>query len=342
MVADELAPSIERTHWTRPARWSAYGAATLRAATVAWATRRAVRRHGEPTPDVILFGHDLHAFVLAGLVGRGRFVHHAFRPPPGDRPSTAVGRVLDQWVRRREADRRRHRGGFRVAAATPALVESWRRRAPYLDPVHIGHAMSRHEHPVEDARAAFGIDEDARVALVFGADHGNKDLETVWRAFVGLPEWTLLVVGHVGDAFRAFAAEHPAPDAVVVGGYVDEVTRARAYSAADLVVLSFQASHRRDSGVLQDALAFARPVVCSDGSDAAHRVREFGLGSVFEPSNAPALIDAVRGAPRVRTTDAVERALVGTSDVSVARAHLDALDALAGGVPDQTDQTGRK
>ena len=47
--------------------------------------------------------------------------------------------------------------------------------------------MSRFEQPVEDARAAFGIDEDARVALVFGADHGNKDLETVWRAFLALP-----------------------------------------------------------------------------------------------------------------------------------------------------------
>ena len=330
-AGEALVPSMSRSRWRRGARWRAYGAATMRASTVALATRRAVRRAPAPAPDVILYNHDVHTFVVAALVGPGRFVHHAFRAPPGDRPLTLVGRVLDRDVRRREAARRRAGGGFRVAAATPSLVDAWRRRAPYLDPVLISHGMSRDEPPVEDARERFGIADGARVALVFGADHGNKDLDTLWRAFRELPDWTLLVVGHVADAFRTWAKERvPAdvPTAVVVGGYVDDRTRASAFSAADVVVLSFHAGHVRDSGVLQDALTFRRPVVCSDRCDAAAQVAEFGLGTVFEPGDAAALAAAVRAAPRALPPGAAERALTSTSDVAVARAHLDALDQL--------------
>jgi glycosyltransferase involved in cell wall biosynthesis len=338
-LAAALAPSPVRTEWTRRSRWSAHAAATVRAAAVGLATRRAARRCAESVPEVILFGYDVHTFVLAGLVGRGRFVHHVFRPPPADRPITVAGRALDGWARRCERDRRRNLGGFRVAAATPALVDAWTRRAPFLDPVLIAHAMSRTESPVDDARRALGIKEGVRVALVFGADHGNKDLDTVWRAFTELPEWTLLVVGRVADSFHAYAAAHAAPDAIVVGGYVDDTTRARAYSAADVVVVSFEAKHRRDSGVLQDALAFARPVVVSDGSDAADKVAGFGLGAVFEAENPAALAAAVRAAPSAVAPEAVERALASTSDRAVARAHLDAFDALA---HPEGGQTGRK
>ena len=350
-IADALQPSRTRKDWPRGVRWSAYAAATMRASSIALATRRALRRSPSPAPDAILFHHDVHTFVLAALVGPGRFVHHAFRSPPGDRPRTMAGRLLDREVRRQEARRRREAGGFRVVAATPALVDAWTRRAPYLDPVEIVHGMSADEQPLDDARRVFGIADDARVALVFGADHGNKDLDTVWRAFGTLPEWTLLVVGSVADAYGTWSATHGAVDgAVVVGGYVDYETRARAYSAADVVVISFEPGHVRDSGVLQDALAFGRPAVCSSGTDSANRVTEFGLGRVFEPGDADALAAAVRAGPwRPLSSEVVERARERTSAASVARAHLDALDALGGargadgadarGAP---DQTGRK
>jgi len=279
----------------------------------------------------------VHTFVVAALVGPGRFVHHAFRAPPGDRPQTLAGRLVDGWARRCETERRRLGGGFRVAAATPALVEAWTRRAPYLEPVEIGHGMARGGTTVDGARDELGIPPDARVALVFGADHGNKDLETVWRAFLELPDWTLLVVGHVADAYRAFAAHHDAPSAVLVGGYADGARRERAFSAADVVVVSFQRGHVRDSGVLLDALAFHRPVVCSDGTDAAVKVEEWGLGVVFESGDASALAKALEAVPRVVPDDVFERALSSTSDRAVACAHLDALDAL--GLP---VQAGRK
>src|SRR6185436_4457775 len=128
------------------------------------------------------------------------------------------------------------------------------------------------------------------------------------------------------------------------GGYVDDETRSRAYSAADVVVLSFHDGHVRDSGVFQDALAFGKAVVCSDGSDPADKVREFGVGCLFEPGDASALAAAVRAAPTVVTSDAMERALGATSAPAVARAHLDALDEVARGRPDEAgrNQAGRK
>ena len=69
------------------------------------------------------------------------------------------------------------------------------------------------------------------------------------------------------------------------------------YSAADLVVLSFQPTFRRDSGVLVDAISFGVPVVCSDGSLAADVVREYNLGVVFDPGNPDSLERAVKIAP---------------------------------------------
>ena len=84
------------------------------------------------------------------------------------------------------------------------------------------------QQPIE--REQMGIDPDARVALVFGAAHTEKDPGTVWRAFRELPEWTLLVVGTIDDRFRlsplaklvaslaigaflVFALAEPEPDA---------------------------------------------------------------------------------------------------------------------------------
>jgi glycosyltransferase involved in cell wall biosynthesis len=149
------------------------------------------------------------------------------------------------------------------------------------------------------------------------------------------------VIGSVADAYRTWAGTHDAVEgAVVIGGYVDDATRARAYSAADVVVLSYDAGHVRDSGVLQDALAFGRPVVCSGGSDPAAKVAEFGLGRVFEPGAADALVAAMRAAPWCALPDdTVAQARGSTSDAAVAGAHLDALDALD---VVRVDQTGRK
>ena len=100
----------------------------------------------------------------------------------------------------------------------------------------------------------------------------------------------------------ASAPEHA--DAIIVGGFVDDGMRAVLYSAADLVVLSYQPTFERDSDGLMDAVSWGVPVVCSDGSAAADAVRGYNLGTIFEPGNPDSLERAVEHAPaRVDAAD---------------------------------------
>ena len=291
--------------------------------------------------DVISAPYGVRPTFVAAFSGNGLMVHYSLHlPPGGDAPMTFAGRALDAWARSRQRARRRAGGGLRLIVASDDLRAAWTARAPYLEPVVIPHALSRDEEPVSDARQ-LGIAPDARVALVFGAAHPEKDSDTVWRAFRELPEWTLLVVGTIADSYREWDEPHDGADAIVIGGYVDEATRALAYSAADVVIISFIDGFLRDSGVLRDAVTWERPVVCSSGNEPADAVERFGLGEIFAAEDSSALVAAVRRAPATIDPTALKRAQAEMSDVAVAQAYLDVFDEMAA-VAAKAGQTGRK
>jgi glycosyltransferase involved in cell wall biosynthesis len=315
--------------------------AFLRAAAIGTAARVALRR-SPPDTDVVSGAFQIRPIPAAVAYGSGRIIHHYSWPAPSsERPATLAGRLLDAWARRCEARRRRDGGGMRIACTSPDLVEQWSRRTPYLEPVRLHHAVLRTYPRIDDARAHFGIAPDARVALVFGTDHDYKSLDTVWEAFAGLEDrWTLLVVGTAARSYEAWHAVHGSPRAVVVGGNVEAGVRSRAYSAADLVVLSFRVGQARDSAVLQEALAFGLPVVCSDRTHLAERVERDRLGITFVAEDAAALVEALGRAPTGIDPDDLAAARAASSALTVAREHLDALDALEAGPP--RDQAGAK
>ena len=120
--------------------------------------------------------------------------------------------------------------------------------------------------------------------------------------------------------------ERAGAQAIVIGGYVDTSMRDVVYSAADLVVLSFRPSFRRNSGVLVDAISLGVPVVCSDGSIAADVVREYNLGVVFAPGNPDSLERAVKIAPSAIDPADLQRARTELSNRAVAARFLDALE----------------
>lgn len=289
--------------------------------------------------ELISSPYEVRPSFVAAFGGMGRIVHYSLHlPPGGDAPVTFGGRVLDAYARARQRARLRAGGAMRLAVASDELCAAWRVRAPYLDPVVIPHAVSRDEEPVTDAREQLGVPADARVALVFGAMHHEKDPGTVWRAFRELPDWTLLVVGTMAESYRNWNESHDGAGAIVISGYVDEATRALAFSAADLVVLSFRDGFVRDSGVLRDALTWGRLVVCSSGNESAAAVERFGLGEVFVAEDPAALIEAVRRVASTLDPAALAAARAELSDVAVARAYLDVFDEMAA----TAGQTGRK
>ena len=310
----------------RAAVW--YASGVVRAAANALAVRHVVRRIGSGT-DVISFSYLVNPVIAAAIDGPGRIVHHTVVSPPfNGPPQTTFGRILDRLARRAEVRRRARGGGFRLAVGNEQALEEWRTRTPYLNPVLLRHAVSREEPRSENPRGAFGIPGDARVALVFGSTHESKDLDTIWRAFSALPEWTLLVVGKVADPYETWFADHGGPPAISRRGFVDAATRADAYSAADVVVLSFVPGHLRDSAVLQDAITFGVPVLCSDDCSVASEVLAHRLGETFSVGDADALAAAVGHDPPTIARADLEAARAASSAIASAQAHLDALDAI--------------
>jgi glycosyltransferase involved in cell wall biosynthesis len=292
-------------------------ARTARTYAQVGAARSRCRHAGLPRPDVIVVSDNYDPRVASSAAGPGRWLFYQFYEPFGTLPTVARRAA-------RAEERRRAAGGVaRIATPSDEHRDEWRSAVPALDPVTLRIAGSRARARVPDARRRLGLDTDAKVALLFGADHDGKDVDLVSRVFAELTDWQLLVVGDVAREYRPRTG--PAPEAIVMGGYVDDTTRALVYSAADLVVASFRPEFKRDSGVVMDALSWGVPVVCSDGSPPAVAVREYRLGVVFDPGDPDGLERAVRQTPlRIDPAD-LGRAREELSNRAVVLRFLEAL-----------------
>jgi glycosyltransferase involved in cell wall biosynthesis len=185
--------------------------------------------------------------------------------------------------------------GVRLFLNNRFALDQWRSLTPWLEPEQILFTFARLT-PIEGARARLGLDSEDRLALLFGAAHGGKDLTTVFEAFADLDDWRLVIAGAgTPEAYTQWSAARgpSAREPIVFDGYVDMETRTSLFSAADAVVLSFREVHNQDSGNFIDAISAGSAVVYSDGPD-AKLVREFRLGEVFIPGDVASLQHAMR------------------------------------------------
>jgi glycosyltransferase involved in cell wall biosynthesis len=287
-----------------------------RSLALARAALARVRRAGDPRPDVVVVAQGIDPLVASAFAGPGRWLFYEFG---------SISRAqLHYRKRARRAEERRRAAGGRARIATPndADRDEWADTAPFLDPVTLPIAGTWARERVPDARSRLGFATEDRIALVFGTAHPDKDVDVVARVFAELPDWQVVVAGTVAASYRGRAG---ARDAIVVGGYVDDATRDLVYSAADLVVLSFRPDFGRDSGVLMDAVSFGVPVVASDRSVPAEIVREYGLGTVFEPGNPDSLERAIATAPSRVDPGDLDRARTDLSNRTVAHRLLEVL-----------------
>ena len=182
-----------------------------------------------------------------------------------------------------------------VAADLQALgVDAPVHRAPHPVYGHFGDPIPRGE-----ARRRLRIPEDAEVLLFFGFVRAYKGLRTLLRALPRVlarrPAARLVIAGEFYEderAYRDLIASLGLGDAVLVRGeYIPESEVGLYFSAANLVTQPYDSATQ--SGVVQTAWHFERPVVTTDVGGLAEAVADGVSGYVTPPGDPEALADAI-------------------------------------------------
>lgn len=145
------------------------------------------------------------------------------------------------------------------------------------------------------AKAALAIQPSARTILFFGAVRPNKGLEVLLRAFPlikqKIPGTMLLVVGEPCEdysRYRKMIEQGGFAESVLeVLEYVPNKDVAKYFFASDVVVLPYH--EITQSGVLQIAYAFGKPVVATAIGGFTEAVEEGANGYLVSPGDSNAL-----------------------------------------------------
>jgi D-inositol-3-phosphate glycosyltransferase len=148
----------------------------------------------------------------------------------------------------------------------------------------------------EDARVSLGLRPGARVALFFGTILPYKGLDVLLEAWSRLEQPVYLVVA--GEPLEDFAPYRQQIARLALDAWVRLDLRyipfeefPKFFSAADVVVFPYR--HIYQSGVLQIAYAYARPVVATSVGGLGEVVAEDRTGLVVPPEDPGALAAAI-------------------------------------------------
>jgi len=327
LVLDRVASRLQRvSRQTRLGNLARTFGGQLRVMAIV-GSARSIRRRTNGSADVVVLSYGIDVVLAAALAGRGRWLFYAFEPPSVvlEGRQIRLESRLAKWAERR---RRAQGGGACIVTPYERSRAEWSAIAPFMTPTVLAIAGCSVSFPIPNARDQLGIFPADRIALIFGSKY-NKDCDVVWRAFSELEDWRLLIGGHVTDLYIAAGQPLAARRPILIDGFVSNATRELAYSAADLVILSFRPDYERNSGTLMDAISWGIPVVCSERSGAAELVQRFRLGVTFTPGDAQSLANAVRLAPERIHDDDLHRARNDLSNAAVATRFLELFQQLS-------------
>jgi glycosyltransferase involved in cell wall biosynthesis len=158
--------------------------------------------------------------------------------------------------------------------------------------------------PREQVRGDWGIPDDGVVFLSFGFIRDSKNLDLLIRALPANPDAFLVVMGRVQSesanhpvAFYQEIAKSLGVDQRVrfLVGFVPDEKVVDYLQSADVLALTYSASFRSQSGVLNTAAHAGKPLLASAGPGPLREsVEKFGLGTFVAPDNAEALADGMR------------------------------------------------
>jgi len=157
------------------------------------------------------------------------------------------------------------------------------------------------EDPLE-IRSRWQVPAGKKVFLAFGFIRDNKNLDLVLRALIDHPDAFLVVMGKTQSAkdrpvafYLKLAEELGVSERTrFFDEFVPNEKLAIYFSAADFIVLTYSASFRSQSGVLNVAARARRPVLASAGpSPMEDSVKRFSLGIFVEPDSVSALAEGI-------------------------------------------------
>lgn len=151
----------------------------------------------------------------------------------------------------------------------------------------------------EEARRILGIDSAVPMLLFFGFVREYKGLQYLLDALPEVRERfsdiTLWVVGDFGDDKDRYLEQiernHVQDSIRLVEGYVPDQEVEKYFAAADLVALPYVSATQ--SGIVQIAYGFEKPVVVTDVGGLPDVVRDGETGYVVPACDAHAIADAV-------------------------------------------------
>jgi glycosyltransferase involved in cell wall biosynthesis len=148
------------------------------------------------------------------------------------------------------------------------------------------------------ARRLLGIPDDRIVLLHLGTSRPEKGLADACEAIESLPDALrrrvlLYRAGQVETAdHQRIERLTTVGDALLDDRYLTDAEVARAYAAADWVLLPYR-FQRESSGILVHAAAHDRPVIVSDYGLIGAWTKQYRLGETFAHGSVPALVRAI-------------------------------------------------
>ncbi|MCA1661548.1 MAG: glycosyltransferase family 4 protein [Novosphingobium sp.] len=154
-----------------------------------------------------------------------------------------------------------------------------------------------------DLRARLGIARDASLVLAFGHVADRKNLDLLIAALTEEPDVHLVVAGRATSQrdrpldFYRDAARRAGVESRVhfIDEFVAEADIPAYFRAADAVALTYAGSFVSQSGVLQIAALFDRPLLASGGDGPLRQtVERFSLGVSVAPDSAQTIAAGLR------------------------------------------------
>jgi D-inositol-3-phosphate glycosyltransferase len=163
------------------------------------------------------------------------------------------------------------------------------------------------------ARAALGIEPQARVVLLFGQLRKDKGLGDLLAAAARVPELTVIVGGKDLGALTAaeplLAAPELAGRVIVREGFLAMDAVAELFAATDTVALPYRAASQ--SGVLLLAYGFHRPVIVYPAGGLLEAVVEGETGWICARSDPEALAEALAASVAAGPSECARRGEAG-------------------------------